>query len=52
MKTLSIPVKDMQIMTEYLDLWRQGIDERLFVPAFHGREHLSVTRWLKALAKW
>jgi hypothetical protein len=32
-----------------LDLWLKGIDERLFVPAFHGREHLSVTRWLKAL---
>ena len=32
-----------------LNLWQQGIDVHLFVPAFHGREHLSVTRWLKAL---
>jgi hypothetical protein len=32
-----------------LDLWRKGIDEHLIVPAFHGREHLSVSRWLKAL---
>jgi hypothetical protein len=32
-----------------LDLWRNGIDERLFVPAFHGREHLNASRWLKAL---
>lgn len=31
------------------ELWRKGIDERLFVPAFHGREHLNVSRWLKAL---
>lgn len=32
-----------------IDLWRNGIDERLFIPAFHGREHLNVPRWLKAL---
>jgi hypothetical protein len=32
-----------------LDLWRTGTVERLFVPAFHGREHLSVSRWLRAL---
>ena len=31
------------------DLWKRGIAERLFVPAFHGREHLNVSRWLKAL---
>ena len=31
------------------ELWKKGIDERLFVPAFHGREHLSVSRWLGAL---
>jgi hypothetical protein len=32
-----------------LDLYTQGIDERLFHPVFHGREHLNVQRWLKAL---
>ena len=31
------------------DLWKQGIKERLFVPVFHGREHLNVQRWLRAL---
>lgn len=31
------------------DLWLQGIKERLFVPALHGREHISVSRWIKAL---
>jgi predicted deacetylase len=30
-------------------LYKEGIKERLFVPAFHGREHLSVSRWLTAL---
>jgi len=31
------------------DLWQQGIHERLFVPQFHGREHLNVRIWLRAL---
>ena len=30
-------------------LWKEGIRERLFVPEFHGREHLNVNVWLKAL---
>jgi hypothetical protein len=28
---------------------KKGIEERLLQPQFHGREHLNVTRWLKAL---
>jgi hypothetical protein len=31
------------------DLWKEGIKNRLFIPQFHGREHLNVTAWLKAL---
>lgn len=31
------------------DLWKEGIQNRLFVPAFHGREHLNVQRWMNAL---
>jgi hypothetical protein len=31
------------------NLWRKGIDERLFIPGFHGREHLNVQRWIRAL---
>lgn len=31
------------------DLWKEGIKKRLFVPTFHGREHLNVQRWMKAL---
>ncbi len=33
------------------DLWRQGIKERLFVPILHGREHLNVQFWMRALQK-
>ena len=31
------------------DLWKQGIQERLLVPVFHGREHLNAQRWMRAL---
>lgn len=30
-------------------LWKEGAEKRLFVPQFHGREHLNVTAWMKAL---
>lgn len=32
-----------------LHLWREGIDGGFFVPQYHGREHLNVARWMKAL---
>jgi hypothetical protein len=31
------------------DLYKQGIDNRLFRPQFHGREHLNVQSWLQRL---
>ncbi len=31
------------------ELWEQGIANEVFRPQFHGREHLNVTRWMKAL---
>lgn len=31
------------------DLWKEGIDKKIFVPQFHGREHLNVKRWMDAL---
>ncbi len=30
-------------------LWEEGIERNLFVPQFHGREHLNIAAWLKAL---
>lgn len=30
-------------------LWEEGINERVFHPEFHGREHLNVNRWMKIL---
>lgn len=30
-------------------LWQEGIKTGIFKPQFHGREHLNVNRWMKAL---
>lgn len=30
-------------------LWQEGMSAGVFRPQFHGREHLNVTRWIKAL---
>ena len=30
-------------------LWKEGIQNKLFVPQFHGREHLNVAAWMNAL---
>jgi len=32
-----------------IELYKQGLYERVFYPVFHGREHLNVQRWMKAL---
>ena len=33
------------------DLWQEGIKTHLFVPQFHGREHLNIAAWMRALKK-
>jgi hypothetical protein len=30
-------------------LWKEGIEKSLFIPEFHGREHLNVAAWMRAL---
>jgi hypothetical protein len=32
-----------------LKLWKQGKENGIFNPQFHGREHLNINRWMKAL---
>jgi hypothetical protein len=32
-----------------INLYHQGIQNKVFIPQFHGREHLNVPVWLKAL---
>lgn len=31
------------------ELWKQGIEENIFYPAFHGTEHINVKRFMEAL---
>jgi hypothetical protein len=31
--------------------WEEGISQALFQPEFHGREHLNVASWMRALQK-
>jgi hypothetical protein len=31
------------------ELWLEGIRNKIFVPQLHGREHLNVNAWMKAL---
>jgi hypothetical protein len=31
------------------DLWKEGIRAKVFLPQFHGREHLNVIRWMDDL---
>lgn len=37
--------------TEIKDLWREGISHGIFMPEFHGREHLNERLWLEFLQK-
>lgn len=30
-------------------LWGEGMENQLIFPAFHGKEHLNVSRWMRAL---
>lgn len=32
-----------------LALWKEGMDAKIFSPAFHGTEHINVKKWMKAL---
>jgi hypothetical protein len=32
-----------------MQTWRQGMNENIFVPEYHGREHISVQPWLEKL---
>lgn len=31
------------------DLWKEGMEHRLFHPQYHGREHVNIFRWMEAL---
>jgi len=33
------------------NLWQKGVEEKVFEVEFHGREHLNVAAWMRALKK-
>lgn len=33
------------------DIWKEGIKQGIFIPQFHGREHLNVSEWMRALKR-
>jgi hypothetical protein len=35
--------------SDIFKLWQEGIRKQIFLPQMHGREHLNVPAWLKAL---
>jgi len=35
--------------TNTFALWKEGIHRKIFLPEFHGREHLNVAIWMRAL---
>jgi hypothetical protein len=43
--------KKYQNQDNVINLWRIGIKEKIFIPQYHGREHLNSQRWLRALKK-
>lgn len=32
-------------------LWKEGINNKLFIPQFHGREHINVFQWMLGLQR-
>ena len=42
-------LKRYQNSDRVMDLYKKGINEGIFQPQFHGREHVNVNRWLYAL---
>lgn len=42
-------LKQYPAHSRVFDLYKEGIHKRLIWPQYHGREHLNVTSWMKAL---
>ncbi len=42
-------LKDYYPNENVFALWQEGIEKKIFIPQYHGREHLNVPLWLKIL---
>ncbi len=50
-ETLSTTYAKSDLRTNVMQHFREGIAKGFFIPQFHGREHLNVARWMKALQR-
>lgn len=37
--------------TDVFKTWKEGIEKKIFIPQFHGREHLNVENWMNLLRR-
>lgn len=44
-------LKSYEGRNDTFNIWKQGLSEGIFIPQFHGREHLNVNRWMKFLKR-
>jgi|GEM_PF-542270 len=42
-------LKEYENGEDTISKWRQGIDEKIFLPELHGREHINVPLWMRKL---
>lgn len=38
-------------LADAFPLWEEGIRNKIFIPQFHGREHLNIAAWMRALQR-
>ena len=50
-ETLPVTYQKLPGYEKVWDLWKQGINEGIFIPQFHGREHLNVRIMMDGLRK-
>lgn len=48
-KPFTTTLKEYYPDEDVFALWNEGIEKKLFVPQFHGREHVNVPIWLELL---
>lgn len=46
---IDITLSKLPTHSANLSIWKDGITSGIFKPQFHGREHLNVRRWMRAL---
>lgn len=48
-KLITESFKENKDTENSLEIWEKGMDDNIFLPQFHGREHLNVERWMRFL---